>query len=67
MKLLNHVAVFLLSIKCIIFRVGLCICDLYGLSLASTFVLMPVFLGFAGEVEAVFGCFMPANAGGGQE
>ena len=37
------------------------------LSLASTFVLMPVFLGAAGEEELVFGYFVLADQGGGQE
>ena len=53
--------------QCIILGVELCICALYGLSLASTFVLMPVFSGAAGEEELVFGYFMPTNQGGGQE
>ena len=52
--------------QCIILGVELCICALYGLSLASTFVFMPALLGTpaAGE-EAVFGYFVPAYQGGG--
>ena len=53
--------------QCIILGVELFICALYGLSLASTFVLMPAFSGSAGEEEPVFGYFMPADQGGGQE
>jgi hypothetical protein len=48
----------------IIFRVELFICTIYGLSLVSTFVLMPAFSGAAGEEEAVFGYFVPADQGG---
>ena len=52
---------------CIILGVELCICVLYGLSLASTFVLMPAFSGPSGEEEPVFRYFVPADQGGGQE
>ena len=65
MKLLDHVAVFLLSIKCIKLRVGLCICDIYGLSLTSTFIFMPALSGYAGELETVFGYFVLADTSGG--
>ena len=53
--------------QCIILGIELCICALYGLSLASTFVLMPTFSGAAGEAEPMFGYFVPADQGGGQE
>ena len=54
--------------QCIILRVELCICALYGLNLASIFVLMPVLSGtYVAEEETVFGYFVPADAGGGQE
>ena len=57
----------MLTAQCIILGVELCICALYGLSLASTLILMSVLLGSAGEDEAVFGYCVPADAGGGQE
>ena len=53
--------------QCIILGVELCICALYSLSLASTFVLMPALSGSTSVGYAVFGYFVPANAGGGQE
>ena len=45
--------------------VELCICALYSLCLASTFVFMHMFLGAASDEEPVFGYFMPADQGGG--
>ena len=51
----------------IILGVELRIYALYGLSLASTFILIHVLSGSAGEGDAVFGYFVPADAGGGQE
>jgi hypothetical protein len=53
--------------QCIILGVELCICALYGLSLASTFVLMPALSGTPVAGEAIFGNFVPADQGGGQE
>ena len=54
--------------QCKILRVELCICSLYGLSLVSTFVLMPALLGTpVTEGDVVFGYFVPVDAGGGQE
>ena len=54
--------------QCIILEVGLCICALYGLSLASTFLLMPALSSTpAAEKEVVFGYFVPVDRGGGQE
>ena len=49
--------------QCIILGVELCICALYGLSLASTFVLMPTLSGTpVADEDAVFGYFVPADA-----
>ena len=53
--------------QCIILEVELCICALYDLSLASTFVLMPAFSGDAGEEELEFGYFVPTDQGSGQK
>ena len=57
----------MLTAQCIILGVEIRICALYGLSLASTFVPMPVLSGSAGEDEAEFGYFVPTDVGGGQE
>ena len=53
--------------QCIILGVELCICALYGLSLVSTLILMPALSSSAGEGDALFGYFVPADAGGRQE
>ena len=41
--------------QCIIFGIELCICALYGLSLASTFILMYAFSGTPAWEEVIFG------------
>jgi hypothetical protein len=65
---LSNLWFILANDQCIILGVELCICALYGLSLASTFVLMPTFSRTpAAKEEVVFGYFAPANRGGGQE
>ena len=60
-------ALSLLMAQCIILGVELCFCPLYGLSLASTLCTHAYVSGAAGEEEAVFGYFVPADQGGGQE
>jgi hypothetical protein len=52
--------------QCIILGVKLCICALYGLSLASNFIIMHALSGtpVVGE-EATFCNFMPTDQGGG--
>jgi hypothetical protein len=65
---LSNLWFILATDQSIILGVELCICALYGLSLVSTFILMPAFSRTpAAKEEVVFGDFVPTNRGGGQE